>query len=99
MIVDEEVTDKPSRTGATGYIGGDLLSVIAKAHPDWQISALVRTDGKAQKVKEQYPNVRIVMGDLDSADLIEEEVKKADIVYRKSIQGGPMTFQLTSSLT
>ncbi|KAI5298840.1 hypothetical protein KEM56_003734 [Ascosphaera pollenicola] len=70
-------------TGATGYIGGDVFYVVANAHPDWQIAVLVRSDEAAKKVKEQYPNVRIVKGDLDSADIIEEEVKNADIVYRQ----------------
>ena len=31
----------------------------------------------------QYPNVRLVYGDLDSTDLIVEEAKNADIAYRK----------------
>ncbi|KAJ5562798.1 hypothetical protein N7535_002755 [Penicillium sp. DV-2018c] len=68
-------------TGATGYIGGDGLFAIASAHPDWQISALVRSEEKATQVTSKYPQVRTVIGDLDSSDLIEEEVKNADIVY------------------
>jgi hypothetical protein len=32
-------------------------------------------------VSNKYPQIRIVHGDLDSADIIEEEVKNADIVF------------------
>jgi hypothetical protein len=72
-------------TGATGYIGGDGLFAIANAHPDWQFSALVRSQEKAAQVTSKYPKIRTVIGDLDSSDLIEHEVKHADIVFRMSI--------------
>lgn len=68
-------------TGATGYIGGDGLFVIANAHPDWQFSALVRSEEKSKQVTSQHPQIRTVIGDLDSSELIEEEVKNADIVF------------------
>jgi hypothetical protein len=32
-----------SSTGATGYIGGDVLYAITNAHPDLEITAMVRT--------------------------------------------------------
>ena len=54
-----------------------------KAFPEWQVTALVRNSSKGAKVASQYTNVRLVYGDLDSADLIVQEAKKADIVYRK----------------
>lgn len=69
-------------TGVTGYIGGDTFYDVYQAHPDWQYSVLVRNKDKAAQVTSKYPNVRIVLGDLDSADIIEEEVKNADIVLR-----------------
>ena len=72
------------RTGTTGYIGGDAFFAIAQAHPDWQLSVLVRNKEKGAKLANEYPQVRIVYGDLDSGDIIEEETKNADIVYRAS---------------
>ncbi|KAK2801813.1 hypothetical protein FQN50_007558 [Emmonsiellopsis sp. PD_5] len=72
-------------TGATGYIGGDGLYAIAQAHPDWEITALVRTKEKGEEVARQYPSVTLVYGDLDSADLLEREAAKADIIYRKLV--------------
>jgi len=45
--------------------------------------ALVRTQEKADLVKKAFPHVRIVLGDLDNADLLKEEASKADIVLRE----------------
>lgn len=45
------------------------------------MSALVRSKDKAAQLSSKYPNVRVVMGDLDSVDVIEEETKNADIVF------------------
>lgn len=76
------LSDPSDSTGATGYIGGDGLHVIAAAHPDWQLTALVRNKEKAAQLTAKYPQVRVVHGDLDSSEIIEEEVKNTDIVFR-----------------
>jgi uncharacterized protein YbjT (DUF2867 family) len=55
---------------------------VSQAHTDWEISVLVRSKEKGAKLAGEYPKVRIVYGDLDSADIIEEETKNADIVFR-----------------
>ncbi|KAJ5628615.1 hypothetical protein N7490_010843 [Penicillium lividum] len=68
-------------TGTTGYIGGDGLYAISNAHPDWELSALVRSKDKAAVLSSKYPKIRVVHGDLDSSAIIEEEVKKADILF------------------
>lgn len=78
-----------SRTGATGYIGGDLLYALFQAHPGWEYTCLVRNADKGAKVAAAYPKVRLVYGTLDSIELLEEEAGKADIIYR-------MTFLLHS---
>lgn len=70
-------------TGATGYIGGDALSALTAKHPDISYSALVRTPEKAAQVNAEYPPVRIVIGDLDDAELLKKESADADIVLRK----------------
>lgn len=71
-----------SSTGATGYIGGDALYALFKAHPDWEYTCIVRNAGKGAKIAAAYPKVRLVYGNLDSTDLLEEEAGKADIIYR-----------------
>ena len=67
-------------TGVTGYIAGDALYALHQKHPDYEYSALVRTQEKADKVKSLYPNVRPVIGGLDDSSIIEEEASKAHIV-------------------
>jgi uncharacterized protein YbjT (DUF2867 family) len=67
-------------TGASGYIGGDILHVLASAHPEYECSVLVRDSTKAAAVSKAYPDVRTVLGDLDSASLIEDEAAQADVV-------------------
>ncbi|PLB43217.1 putative nucleoside-diphosphate-sugar epimerase [Aspergillus steynii IBT 23096] len=67
-------------TGATGYIGGDVFFDFNQAHPDWEYSVLTRSKEKGAQVSSKYPNARIVIGDLDSSDVIAEETKNADIV-------------------
>ncbi|ODH21375.1 hypothetical protein ACO22_05672 [Paracoccidioides brasiliensis] len=69
------------RTGATGYIGGDAFFQINQAHPEWEFTALVRNKQKGELVTSKYPNTKLVYGDLDTAEILEEEAKKADIVY------------------
>ncbi|KAB8258515.1 hypothetical protein BDV32DRAFT_68968 [Aspergillus pseudonomiae] len=67
-------------TGITGYIGGDAFHLIQQNHPNFEFSALIRTEDKAQQVREKYPKVRVVLGDLDDADKIAKEAAWADIV-------------------
>ncbi|KAH6704299.1 hypothetical protein BKA61DRAFT_646614 [Leptodontidium sp. MPI-SDFR-AT-0119] len=67
-------------TGATGYIGGDALYTTIKAHPDYDITCLVRNSKRGALLKEKYPAIRLVYGDLDDHDLIVQESSKADIV-------------------
>jgi N-acetyl-gamma-glutamylphosphate reductase len=67
----------------TGYIAGDALHLLHEKHPDWDYTCLVRTEDKAKTVKEAYPNVKIVLGDLEASSILEEQAAKADIVLRK----------------
>ncbi|KAJ5471608.1 hypothetical protein N7530_008965 [Penicillium desertorum] len=67
-------------TGATGYIGGEVLHALQHAHPDYEVAALIRDKEKASKVLGAFPKVRVVLADLDNVDIIEEESRKANIV-------------------
>lgn len=70
------------RTGATGYIGGEILHRITSAIPDVEITALVRDVQKGTQLSYNYPNVHIVHGDLDDSEMIEKAVGEADVVAR-----------------
>lgn len=69
-----------SSTGATGYIGGEGLYALYKAHPDWKFSVLVRNEEKGKPVQDAYPNINLVYGTLDDAQVIEDAAADADIV-------------------
>ncbi|GAB1734450.1 hypothetical protein NU195Hw_g679t1 [Hortaea werneckii] len=71
-------------TGATGYIGGDFLHAISKAHPRVAVTALVRQESKAARLKELYPQVEVVQGDLDNAEVLVKASSEADIVLSTS---------------
>ncbi|OLN82929.1 hypothetical protein CCHL11_08395 [Colletotrichum chlorophyti] len=64
----------------TGYIGGDAFYALHEKHPDYQYSLLVRSEERAAPVKEAYPDVRIVVGTLHDAEVIENEAPAADVV-------------------
>ncbi|OJJ29951.1 hypothetical protein ASPWEDRAFT_55458 [Aspergillus wentii DTO 134E9] len=67
-------------TGATGYIGGQVLHSVRHAHPNIEITALVRSESKAKTISDALPGVKITLGDLENDGLIEEQAAKADII-------------------
>lgn len=72
-----------SSTGGTGYIGGTVLDTVVNAHPDYDITALLRNEPAS--FKEKYPNVKVVKGDYDSTDILTEAASKAEVVIRMLI--------------
>jgi len=88
LCVCASTDDPPSRlmitcsTGVTGYIAGDAVFAINEAHPSIDFTFLVRTEDKAAIVRKAYPRSRVIIGELDHYDLIEEEAARADIVLR-----------------
>ena len=71
-------------TGITGYVGGDTFYRLHEnnPNPDFEFSALIRSNEKAEQVRAKYPHVRTVLGGLDDADKITKEAAWADIVIR-----------------
>ncbi|KAI0537327.1 hypothetical protein GGR58DRAFT_513863 [Xylaria digitata] len=67
-------------TGVTGLVAGDVLYVLAKKYPDFEYAALVRSESSAARVREAYPDVRVVLGSLDDSDLLRREAAWADLV-------------------
>lgn len=64
-------------------IGGQVLHSLTKSGIKASITVLVRDAKKGRQLIKAYPEVEIVMGDLDDSDLIEREASHADIVLRK----------------
>ena len=73
------------RTGATGYIGGDALFALEKAHPEYEHTAIVRDSDRGALVAAAYPSIRLVYGTLEDSKLLAEESSRADIVLRKQL--------------
>ncbi|KAK8123859.1 hypothetical protein PG999_003777 [Apiospora kogelbergensis] len=71
--------------GGTGHIGGAVLDLLVRSHPDLEVLVLVRDQLKTDKVKSKYPQVQCVVGDFTSLDLIEATCRATDIV----INAGP----------
>ncbi|KAL8753639.1 MAG: hypothetical protein Q9199_004906 [Rusavskia elegans] len=74
--------------GATGYVGGHVMyrlqqSSLAKLH----LSYLVRDSQKASQLSKSYPGVEIIQGDLDDANLLEKEARKAGVVLNLAATG------------
>jgi len=74
------MTPKIFITGTTGYVGGDALYALHKAHPEYEYTALVRNSDSGAKIASVYPSVRLVYGTLDDSELITSESSKANIV-------------------
>jgi nucleoside-diphosphate-sugar epimerase len=73
-------TDPHRSTGATGYIGGTVFDTIVNAHPEYDITVLLRN--VPADFEQRYPKVKIVKGDYDSFDTISDAASKANIVVR-----------------
>jgi len=67
-------------TGATGYVGGQVLHSITAALPDISVRFLVRDNAKEKTVKATFPRVQTVEGSLDDKETIIQEARDADIV-------------------
>ncbi|KAH8680639.1 hypothetical protein BX600DRAFT_444838 [Xylariales sp. PMI_506] len=74
-------------TGATGYIGGQVLHEVARKYPQHHITVLVRDSQKAAHLKESYPQIQTVIGDFDDAEVLERESSKATIVLHLGATG------------
>ncbi|PQE10337.1 hypothetical protein CJF32_00000875 [Rutstroemia sp. NJR-2017a WRK4] len=61
-----------------GFIGGTLLTELLSKRPDLSITALIRSDEKAGRLRSL--GVKPLIGDLDDEELIAEAASKADIV-------------------
>jgi len=69
-------------TGASGYIGGEVVDYFTKTKQPWSLVALVRNEEQAKTIKAKYPAVKTVIGTLDDHDLLVEQGKNADVVLQ-----------------
>jgi nucleoside-diphosphate-sugar epimerase len=74
-------------TGASGYIGGDVLHLLLKSHPEFQVRVLVRDRSKGAAITKAFSQVETVHGSLDDTDVIVKEAQEADIVLHLAATG------------
>ncbi|KAJ7476364.1 hypothetical protein B0H11DRAFT_2032071 [Mycena galericulata] len=68
--------------GGTGYIGGPILSrFLEREDPNLNISALVRSPEKADKLRGLNARLNIISGSHNDAELVEKIASDADIVF------------------
>ncbi|KAF7349072.1 NmrA domain-containing protein [Mycena venus] len=68
--------------GGTGYIGGAVLSrFLEKNDPNLNITALVRSVDKAEKLQALNMRLNIVFGSHKDAGLVEQIASAADVVF------------------
>ncbi|KAI0968432.1 hypothetical protein F4678DRAFT_443010 [Xylaria arbuscula] len=74
-------------TGATGYIGGDLLCLLSKTHPEYRVRVLNRNPTHIEAIKRAFNEVEVVDGSLDSTGVISREAGDADVVLHLAATG------------
>ncbi|KAL2816022.1 NAD(P)-binding protein [Aspergillus cavernicola] len=69
-------------TGASGYVGGDILHAILSAHPDWEssITVLLRNHSYEAPFRAKYPHLNLFFATYDNTAAIEAEVAKNELV-------------------
>jgi nucleoside-diphosphate-sugar epimerase len=72
-------------TGVSGYIGGHIVGVLSKKHPEYQLVTLVRNEDQAKTINKTWPGVVTVIGDSDDHKLLVREGAQTDVVLRKLI--------------
>ncbi|ORY65127.1 uncharacterized protein BCR38DRAFT_391229 [Pseudomassariella vexata] len=74
-------------TGASGYVGGQVLHQIAASNSQLDITVLLQDKQKSTVVAGAFPSVRVVLGSLDNAELVQNEVSQADVVLNLAAAG------------
>lgn len=82
--------------GSTGKQGGSVIAALLAAKADYQILALTRdaSSPSATKLAAKSPNIKLVEGNMDDADAIFKNARKATsspIWGVFSVQVGPST--------
>jgi uncharacterized protein YbjT (DUF2867 family) len=65
-------------TGATGYVGGQILhELVQRSQTEYEITALVRSEASAAKVRGL--GVHVVLGSYDQPELLIKAAQTSDV--------------------
>ncbi|KAK5044547.1 hypothetical protein LTR84_010671 [Exophiala bonariae] len=67
-------------TGITGYIGGSVFHALSRRHPEYQITAFVRTTPR--NFANLYPDVTLIHGTWDDREVLTAAATEADVVIQ-----------------
>ena len=84
-------------TGATGYIGGSILTELVK-NPSYKITVLVRQAEQAKKIEASLPGVDTVIGSVEDLVLVERLATHADGALLLRDFSPPSYIHLTTDL-
>ncbi|KAF5675520.1 hypothetical protein FHETE_2517 [Fusarium heterosporum] len=65
--------------GASGFVGAPYTRAIKKAHPDWQVTAYVRSNQPENDLKANLNADRIIVGDFSDYEKVKSASKEHDI--------------------
>ncbi|KAF2720602.1 NAD(P)-binding protein [Polychaeton citri CBS 116435] len=79
--------------GANGFIGAPLSRAIKQAHPDWKVTAYVRSTQATEFLKSSLQADSIIVGDFGEFEKIKAVSKEHDIVVNagNSFTSEPIT--------
>ena len=60
------------------------MFALTNAHPEYEISCLVRNSEKGADIASQYSKIKLVYGTLDDTDVLRQEAMLADVVVSES---------------
>jgi nucleoside-diphosphate-sugar epimerase len=66
--------------GACGFVGGTILSRLSRAHPNVQITCLVRREQAVEELTSQYDNVTAILDKDPSIAFLKALAGKADLI-------------------
>ncbi len=63
-----------------------MMGRLLERHPEWHVAVLVRDEKQKKAVLDRWPQLEMVIGDLDNSALMIKEGSKADVVLRESFE-------------
>ena len=85
-------------TGATGFVGGTILTTLCNTHPEAQIKVLIRREEDAKHLQSIHPNLDPVLGSLSDLDILRKTAASVDFVIHATKEDIPAILALIDGL-
>jgi nucleoside-diphosphate-sugar epimerase len=84
--------------GASGFVGGTILSRLSSTHPHVHITCLIRREGAAAALTSRYPNVTPLVSQDSSPAFLTAIAARADLIINASGDNVPVICALIDGL-